>query len=388
MNAGAVGSNSRISADCSVYIHIPFCVRKCRYCAFYSVAADAEMQQEYLRGIKRELDMYKPASLFSTVFLGGGSPSAMERGILYDLVEWIGQYRQTGAEFTIEVNPGQTDAPFFTQLLRRGVNRISIGAQSFDDKELALLGRIHTVAEIDRCIADARRAGFENIGLDLMFAIPGSTLSDWAASLDKAIAMKPTHLSAYSLTYEGDTLLVRDRQAGRITPVEEELDRAMYELAIDTLDAAGFMQYEISNFAHPGQECRHNLRYWQNQPYIGLGPAAASCYRGKWMENVADLGQYLQSVSQGCFAYKSQQTRLPEEIACETAVLNLRTRAGIDPVMFERQTGYDFQRIFADAIAGHLAQGNLEWYDGRLRLSRKSLPIADQVMCDFAAAEE
>jgi oxygen-independent coproporphyrinogen-3 oxidase len=196
----------------------------------------------------------------------------MERGILYDLVEWIGQYRQTGAEFTIEVNPGQTDAPFFTQLLRRGVNRISIGAQSFDDKELALLGRIHTVAEIDRCIADARRAGFENIGLDLMFAIPGSTLSDWAASLDKAIAMKPTHLSAYSLTYEGDTLLVRDRQAGRITPVEEELDRAMYELAIDTLDAAGFMQYEISNFAHPGRNAGIICGIGKISPISGLVP--------------------------------------------------------------------------------------------------------------------
>lgn len=329
--------------------------------------------------------MYKTTMPVSTVFLGGGSPSAMKRELLIELVEWIGQYRQAGAEFTIEVNPGQTDSVFFAELLRRGVSRISIGAQSFIDKELTLLGRIHTAAEISRCVADARRAGFENIGLDLMFAIPGSTLSDWTESLDKAICLKPTHLSAYSLTYEGDTPLVRDMQAGRITPAEEELDRAMYERTIDALEVTGLAQYEISNFARPGQECRHNLRYWQNQPYIGLGPAAASCYQGKRMENIADLEKYLQSIKNGCFAYESEQTRSPEEIACETAVLNLRMRAGIDPAVLERQTGFNLQRLFAGPIAEHLAQSNLEWHDGRLRLTRTALVIADKVMCDFAA---
>jgi oxygen-independent coproporphyrinogen-3 oxidase len=372
------------NTDCSVYIHIPFCVRKCRYCAFYSVSAGVEMQREYLRAIRREWAMYETTAPVSAIFLGGGSPSALERELLYELVAWVGQYRQANVEFTIEVNPGQTDSIFFKELHRLGVTRISIGAQSFIDKELTFLGRIHTAAEIGRCVADARRAGFENIGLDLMFAIPGSTLSDWAESLNKAIALNPTHLSAYSLTYEGDTPLVQDMRAGYIAPAEEDLDRAMYELAIDTFEAAGFAQYEISNFARPGWECRHNLRYWHNQPYIGLGPAAASCYQGKRTENVADLAAYLQSINKGRFAYESEQIRSPQEIACETAVLNLRMRTGIDPAVFERQTGFDLQRLFADAIAEHVKQGNLEWYNGKLRLTRSALAIADKVMCDFA----
>jgi oxygen-independent coproporphyrinogen-3 oxidase len=382
MNTDAVRSES---PDCSVYIHVPFCVRKCRYCAFYSVAAGAEVQQEYLRAVKREWAMYKTTPPLSTIFIGGGSPSAMERTLLYDLIEWIGQYRQPNTEFTLEVNPGQTDSSFFTELYRRGVNRISIGAQSFLDKELSFLGRIHTAAEIGRCITDARNAEFENIGLDLIFALPDSTLSDWTESLEKAITLNPKHLSAYSLTYEGDTPLVRGVQAGHIVPVDEELDRAMYEHTIDTFEAAGFAQYEISNFAQPGWECKHNLRYWQNQPYIGLGPAAASCYQGKRMENIADLGAYLQSIHNNSFAYESEHILSPQEIACETAVLNLRTRTGIDPVAFERQTGFDFQQLFADAISEHLAQGNLEWHNGRLRLTREALAIADKVMCDFAS---
>lgn len=386
MNPGAPHSSAlNTPADCSVYIHIPFCTRKCRYCAFYSITADARRQQDYLNAVRRELEMYAPCPSFSTVFLGGGSPSAMQWDLLYALLDWIIPQAQPDAERTIEVNPRQTDAEFFDQIRRRGINRISIGAQSFNPEELAFLGRIHDVQDILQCVHDARTAGFDNIGLDLIFAIPGSTLSDWKDSLDKAIALQPRHISAYSLTYEGDTPLVRDTAAGQITPVSDELDRRMYEFTIDTLAAAGFQQYEISNFARPGFECRHNLRYWKNRPYIGLGPAAAGWFRDKRTENIPDLQSYIAAIEHRQFAYESEHSPSPEEFACETAVLNLRTRTGIEPVEFQRQTGYDIAALFAAPIAEHLHQAHLEWHKGCLRLTRSALGIADTVLCDFAA---
>ena len=384
MNNRSTSSKST-QRDCSLYIHIPFCVRKCRYCAFYSIPASVEVQRQYVSTIQRELTMAAYDGPFDTIFLGGGSPTAIDESLLIELAKWVGQKIKRGNEFTIEVNPGQTNAELLRKLKNRGVNRISIGAQSFDDKELEFLGRIHNVADIYRCVEDARRAGFENIGIDLIFAIPGSTLTSWKHTLDEAIRLKPEHISAYSLTYEGDTPLVRALAAGQIEAIDEETDAAMYDMAIDTLEAVGFAQYEISNFARLGFECRHNLRYWQNKSYIGLGPAAAGWYNGKRTENIADVQQWLECIDAGRLAYETQQTLSAEDIACETAVLNLRTRFGIEPVAFERQTGYDIQKLFAEPITRHLKAGLLEWHEGRLRLTRPALPIADKVLCDFAA---
>lgn len=387
MRSQYADSGSAVLDDCSAYIHIPFCSRKCRYCAFYSVVAEVQTQQQYLDALRREWFLYDSPAPFSTVFLGGGSPTAMDRGLLFDLVGWMNRLRLPQAEFSIEVNPGQTDASFFDELLRRGINRISIGAQSFSDDELGFLGRIHSASDVVKCFSDARAAGFDNIGLDLMFAIPGSTLRDWQTTLHKAIDLNPAHISAYSLTYEGDTPLVQAMQSGHITPIDEDLDRAMYETAMDTLESAGLNQYEISNFARPGFECRHNLRYWHNKPYLGFGPAAASCYRGKRTENVSDLESYIKAIQDGQFAYESQQVLTPLDVACETAVLNLRVRPGIHPETFKQRTGFDIMQLFAAPIAGHLAQNHLEWHNENLRLTRSALAITDKILCDFAAPD-
>jgi oxygen-independent coproporphyrinogen III oxidase len=385
MNSNIASSKLCNRENCSLYIHVPFCVRKCRYCAFYSVPGSIDIQQQFTAAARRELSMYAHQDPFRTIFFGGGSPSAMEESLLLELVRWAGSQLQSEGEFTVEVNPGQTSLKLFQQLKACGVNRISIGAQSFDDKELKFLGRIHTAADIDRCITDARNAGFTNIGLDLIFALPGSILQTWQKTLRRAIELEPRHISAYSLTYERDTPLVQSLNNGQIERVDEEIDRQMYELTIDTLQSAGLIQYEISNFARPGFECRHNLRYWQNQLYIGLGPAAASWYNGKRTENVADLEKWLQSINKGLFAYEDEQSLSAEEITCETAVLNLRTRFGINPVEFQQQTGYDMQKLFAEPIKQHLKDGLLEWHQNRLRLTRQALPIADKILCDFAA---
>jgi oxygen-independent coproporphyrinogen III oxidase len=371
--------------NCSLYIHIPFCARKCRYCAFYSIEGSTDLQQAYLSAVKQELALNGQNGPFETIFFGGGSPSTLDESLLLELVQWARQYAQSQAEFTIEVNPGQTNPTLFEQLKTSGVNRISIGAQSFDDKELKFLGRIHAVKDIVRCFTDARSAGFENIGLDLIFALPGSTLQSWAETLRQAIALAPQHISAYSLTWEDDTPLTQLLHSGQTEKADEELDRQQYELTIDTLESAGLIQYEISNFARPGRECRHNLRYWQNQSYLGLGPAAASWYNGKRTENVSDLEKWLQSINDGRFAYENEHILTAEEMACETAVLNLRTRFGINPVEFQQQTGYDMQKLFAEPITQYLKDGLLEWHKNRLRLTRQALPIADKILCDFAA---
>jgi oxygen-independent coproporphyrinogen III oxidase len=335
--------------------------------------------------MKQELSLYGRQDPFKTIFLGGGSPSVLEESLLLELVQWARHYAQSQAEFTVEINPGQTSLSLFEQLKASGVNRISIGAQSFDDKELEFLGRIHASADIVRCFTDARKAGFDNIGLDLIFALPGSTLQSWQNSLRRAIELKPQHISAYSLTYEEDTPLVQSLNSGQIEKVDEELDRQQYEVAIDTLESAGLIQYEISNFAQPGLECRHNLRYWQNQSYIGLGPAAASWCNSKRTENISDLEKWLQCISDGRFAYENEHFLTAEDFACETAVLNLRTRFGIMPVEFQQQTGYDMQQLFAEPITQYLKDGLLEWHQNRLRLTRQALPIADKILCDFAA---
>jgi oxygen-independent coproporphyrinogen-3 oxidase len=385
MNSNIASSELCNRDNCSLYIHVPFCVRKCRYCAFYSVPGTLNIQRQYTAAVKRELSMYAQKAPFKTVFVGGGSPSAMDESLLLELAAWAGQHLESQAEFTVEVNPGQTSLSLFQLLKAAGVNRISIGAQSFDDKELEFLGRIHAAADIVRCFTDARMAGFVNIGLDLIFALPDSTIQSWEKTLRRAIELGPRHISTYSLTWEDDTPLMQLLNSGQIEKVDEEIDRQQYELTLDTLESAGLIQYEISNFARPGHECRHNLRYWQNQSYIGLGPAAAGWYNGKRTENVADVERWLQSVNKEQFAYEDEQSLSAEDIACETAVLNLRTRFGIMPVEFQQKTGYDMQKLFAEPITRYLQDGLLEWHEGRLRLTRQALPIADKVLCDFAA---
>jgi oxygen-independent coproporphyrinogen-3 oxidase len=293
----------------------------------------------------------------------------------------------TGVEFTVEVNPGQVNAASLAELRRRGVNRLSLGAQSFAAAELKTLGRPYAPATIDQALDAARQAGFANISLDLIFAVPGSSLASWRTSLQAAIDRGVEHLSAYSLSFEEGTPFAARRDAGQLAAVDEETDRAMYELAMDLLAAAGYGQYEISNFARPGYECRHNLIYWANDPYVGIGPAAASCYHGERRTNVADVGAYLAALEAGRSPVAERVTPSPLEYACETAVLNLRRTAGIDLGEYRRRTGYDAAALFAGAVARYRDLGLLALEEGHLRLTRAALPIADSVLVDFADAQ-
>jgi oxygen-independent coproporphyrinogen-3 oxidase len=270
------------------------------------------------------------------------------------------------------------------QLRVTGVNRLSIGAQSFNEAALQTLGRIHTPQQAMDAVQAAKNAGFVNIGLDLIFAIPGSTIKSWRQSLQAAIDLNVQHISAYSLTIEQSTPFQWAVKEGALSLLDEQTDRAMYERARKMLTQAGFVQYEISNFAKPGFECRHNIRYWKNLPVIGIGPAAASWYRGMRTTNIADVDDYIASIDDGRFAYSEKQKPSPEEIARETAILNLRMLDGIELPEFQGQTGFDAIVLFGDALAAHTRSGLLTQTPMYLHLTEKGLSYADTVACDFA----
>jgi oxygen-independent coproporphyrinogen-3 oxidase len=376
-----------------LYVHIPFCEAKCRYCGFYSEPIKNHAPQRLISAIITELsekrgpfdfaqDRQEP---FFTVYIGGGSPSCLPAEQLLRLIQEITSYWPKPEEFTIEVNPGQLNKNILSRLRTAGVTRLSIGAQSFNPDELTFLGRRHSVGDIGRAVRSAKDAGFENIGLDLIFAIPNSTLNSWKHSLQSAIDLGVQHISAYALTYEEGTPLQKAVEAGEVTPVDEEIDRQMYETTIDELEKAGFVQYEISNFAKPGFECKHNLNYWANFPYLGVGPAAGAYWHGKRTLNIADIKKYIEAIEQGTTVTDESQTPDNTQIACETAVLNLRRRCGIILDEFKNQTGFDAMKLFAEPIERYRELGLIEATDGRLFLTRGALPIADSVLCDFSA---
>jgi|GEM_PF-5165 len=392
-----------------LYVHVPVCRSKCRYCGFYSAPAGQVDAKRLVDDLLRELERYDGVE-FCTAYVGGGSPTALPAGELVRLVDALRKRCPRAGEFTVECNPGQVDAGLLAELRAGGVNRLSFGAQSFVARELELLGRGHSVEQIGAAVAMARQAGFENVGLDLIFAIPGSTPADWQASLEAAVALNIEHISAYSLSFEAGTVFEAWRAAGRLAAVDEELDRAMYEWAVERLERAGLEQYEISNFGRPGFECRHNLGYWANRPYVGIGPAAASYVTpsvasdcgGLWQNhgdlfvgqaagwritNDADIEGYLAAVEAGLAAPGEVEAVSVNDAVCETAVLNLRRRCGMDLAEFRRRTGRDAMQTFAEPIGRYREMGLIEVTDRAVRLTMRALPIADTVLCDFAALE-
>ena len=373
-----------LCGETALYIHVPFCERKCRYCGFYSEPIERYEAGPLVDALVGEMGRYQLGSNIRTAYIGGGSPSILPRERLLELVGEVVRRSPSVEEFTVEVNPGQVDEEILSKLRQAGVDRLSIGAQSFNQSELEFLGRRHSAEDIKRAVSAARAAGFGNISLDLIFAIPNSTLQSCEYSLRSAIEFGVEHISAYSLTYEEETPLEKAREAGEVVAIDEETDLAMYETAIAKLEKAGFAQYEISNFAKAGFECRHNMFYWANKPYIGVGPAAASWWAGRRTINIADIGKYIQLVQSGESTIVESEEPGEIEAACETAVLNLRRRSGIDLGEFKEQTGFDALELFADVIAANERLGLIERDEGRVYLTRKALPIADSVLCDFA----
>ncbi len=385
--------NTQTIAHCpkpkpSLYVHIPFCASKCRYCSFYSELVDLRDTAAVISAMIAEFSRYD-VTMFETIYIGGGSPTCLDEALLLQLVEKLASLQRDDAEFTVECNPGQLTQQLAYRLHELTVNRISIGTQSFLQKELDFLGRAHSVESTAQAVNIARVAGFTNINLDLIFAIPGSTLDSLRHNIHSALQLKPEHISAYSLSYEKDTPLQRACRTGEIVVIDEDTDRSMYELVIDELTEAGLEQYEISNFASPGYRCQHNLIYWANTQYIGVGPGATSYYKGKRHTNIANIIKYVQAIGSGTSTIAESHASTPIETACQTAVLNLRRIEGINLKEFKTQTGFDLKELFCKSISQNLESGLLkEKTDAngieRISLTRKALPIADTVLCDFS----
>ena len=350
-----------------LYIHIPFCVRKCSYCAFYSVVSgDWKKQEQFFQTLEKELRNLPADFSPGTIFIGGGTPTAPDFQALEKFLPNLGRF--SPQEFSCEVNPGTVDAAKLALLKRSGVNRLSIGVQSFNFQCLETLGRIHTAEQAEEAFRLARAAGFENISLDLIFGVPGQTMEMLESDLDRALALDPEHIAIYNLMYEeGTPLTVRNPEK-----LDEELEREMYDRIRARLKAAGFAHYEISNFAKPGFECRHNLLYWSGGEYLGLGPAAHSHWKGVRWANVSDLDDYCANGSRREF-----EERLgPEAKERETLVMGLRQLAGV-----EVSSGL-WEKLEASFQA--LEKEGLLVIDGRrVRLAEDALFVSDAVFAEL-----
>lgn len=371
-----------------LYLHIPFCQRKCPYCGFYSVPVAGQSPDRLIDAMQKEIDLYAVTEPVETIYIGGGSPTCLPPEGLSKLIGFLNDRFGPVAEFTVECNPSQVTECLLRRLRSGGVNRLSIGAQSFDAGELRRLGRLHGPDENSRAVAAARAAGFDNIGLDLIFGLPGSDATAWGHSLDRVKRLNVQHVSAYSLTIEPNTPFERAVQQGELTLIDEALERTMYELARVELPAGGLQQYEISNFARSGYACRHNLRYWHNLPVVGIGPSAAGWYRGRRTLNIRDIDRYCEAIRAGRFAHVETDLPGPQQVASETAILNLRLRDGINRAEFAARTGFRAEDLFAAAIEKNKSLGLLEQSDTRIYLTDMGLSLADTVAEDFVLSDE
>jgi oxygen-independent coproporphyrinogen-3 oxidase len=373
----------------SAYVHVPFCAHKCGYCDFASIANAEDRIDDYLTALEREMSriLGKPQSV-ETIFIGGGTPTHLSAVQLAKLLGAIRHWLplECGGEFTVEANPNTLDETKATVLSEHGVNRVSLGAQSFNPTMLRVLERTHDPANVNRAVELLRRAGIENLSLDLIFGVPTQTLDAWRSDLKRMTALAPQHCSAYGLTYEKGTKLWRERKLGVVQSCDEELERSMLLEAVEFLGAAGFDHYEISNYARRGESdrrCQHNLTYWRNHAYWGFGNGAASYVNGVRRLNTRELNAYIIRSMQGVSAATQEERLEDEDRARETVIVNLRLLDGIDKDAFRVQTGFILDDLAGKAIRKFTGLGLLNDDGVRLRLTREGLPIADGILAAF-----
>ncbi len=394
-----------------LYVHVPFCAAKCNYCAFYSEAGSAAKISDYVDAVVKELEVVA-ANLIrggfggrenvsrlqpTTIFFGGGTPSILPaplmRRILEATAETINGIAAGGTgvpardctgteacatnlqfEWTIECNPSTVSTEKAKVFREFGVNRISMGVQSLDDDLLKTIGRIHTVKAAIESYEKLRRAGFENVNLDLIFGLPGQTMGHWRNTLRRVIELQPEHISTYCLILEEDTHFWSLLQQGSIKP-DDELELAMYETAIETLTAAGYRQYEVSNFAKPGRECTHNVAYWEGKDYLGLGPSACSTVGNHRWQNVADVDRYIRGI-RSQKSVVSFEEHLTEELrAAERAAFGMRMADGVPADLVRDRWG----KQIAELLSAELVQ----WRNGRLAPTKRGILFADEVAAEF-----
>ena len=374
-----------------LYVHIPFCFHKCHYCDFYSITRQTpERMSHFVDLILIEADRWRdltggPRVRPRTIFMGGGTPSLLPLPLMQRLVEGLRErFDLSGVEeWTVEVNPATAQLEYCQMLREAGVDRLSFGAQSFDREELAMLERHHNPPDVGQSIELARKAGFERLNIDLIYAIPGQSLESWSASLESALTLGLSHLSCYNLTYEPNTPMAVRKRLGQFQALAEETELAMLRHTRRRLRERGLVAYEISNYSAPEQECRHNLGYWMGGNYIGLGPSAASHVAGHRWRNRPHLGLWEQAIDQGAMPATDYEILGPRRRAGELAMLMLRLGDGIQFADFSDRSGFDARELFADPIARFEKPGLLSVSRESIRLTERGVELADALASHF-----
>jgi oxygen-independent coproporphyrinogen-3 oxidase len=378
----------------SLYIHIPFCQAKCTYCDFNSYSGLDHLFEKYERALQAEMQwIHQGRSLkVNTIYLGGGTPTVLPLALLGEVLQACREHFTIteGAEMTVEANPGTMDGGYLAGLLEMGVNRLSLGVQSFHDDELCLLGRIHTIAQAVETYRLAKGAGFGNINLDLIYGLPRQTLSGWQGTLQQAIHLRPDHLSLYCLTVEQGTPLGQRIAQGKLPAPDPDLAAEMYTLAEETLARAGYVHYEISNWAQPGHECCHNLAYWRNRSYLGLGAGAHSYFDGKRWHDVLSPAEYitlLEADRQGPFpsSVKEEVQEIDETLEmAETMILGLRlVQEGVRLADFKGRFGRELMDVYGGEIREMERVALLTVNGERVRLTARGRLLGNEVFQRF-----
>ena len=373
----------------SLYIHIPFCVRKCHYCGFYSTTYTLPQADKYIASLRLEAASYQRAfdgRTFDSVYMGGGTPTALSPEQLKELIVAIHEYFQISrdAECTVEVNPNTVSGSQLMLLREGGINRLSLGVQSFNNDVLKTLGRLHTAQEAADAFMLARNAGFTNIGIDLIYNVPGQNGAQWNETLDKTIMLKPEHVSAYSLSIDEGSRFMSEAEAGRFSLPGDEQSITMYERAVNDLGRAGYDHYEISNFSLPGFTCRHNMNYWERGEYLGLGPGAWSFISGRRYHAITDVREYSLRLKAGLSIIQDEEVANFRQAANETVMLGLRMAEGVDLVRFERDFGADISRQLEENATPLQQAGLLEKTRGRIRLTGRGFLLANEALARLA----
>ena len=371
-----------------LYIHIPFCVQKCQYCDFLSGPSDQETRKRYIEALLAEIQAVQGVEAYEivSVFIGGGTPSVLEAGAIASIIEAIREKFAFSAdtEITIEANPGTVDLEKLKDYRRAGINRLSLGLQSTEPAELRMLGRIHSYEEFLQSYRQAREAGFANINIDMMFAIPGQTGEAWREHLHQVAELKPEHISAYSLIIEEGTPFAERK----LNLPDEDTEYQMYEDTAAVLAEYGYRQYEISNYAREGYSCRHNIGYWKRTEYLGLGLGASSLFRGERFSNTRDMQEYL-AFSKDTACIRKENTKLSRNDQIEEFMyLGLRMTEGISEKDFEENFHENLEHVYGTVLQKYKETGFLEKVGRNWRFTRKGIHVSNHILAEFLLDED
>ena len=380
-----------------LYIHIPYCRQKCRYCDFASYAGQEGTMAAYVDALLREADAmaaYAKDTPIQTVFIGGGTPSTLPAPLLKKLLTGLHErfFLPAGIEFTSEANPGTLTPEWLEAAICSGVNRLSMGMQAAQPELLQTLGRIHRYEDVAASVRLARSMGISNLSVDLMFGLPGQTPDMWRESLDTALALKVEHMSCYGLIPEDGTPLKHDLDTGRLTLPDEADERLMYDDTLRILAQHGYAQYEISNFAKPGYACQHNIGYWTRVPYIGLGASAASFLQtksgGLRLTNPASIREYIAMAEEQAWRRRERTLLLPEDARFESLMLGLRMTRGVSEAEFAAMHSITLDDYCGDILRQQEARGLLLHEEGRWALTRRGMDVQNAILVEIMEAAE